>query len=254
MTAVSVAPPVFECDQVRAGYGPVEVVHGFSLTANGGTIVTVLGPNGAGKTTLLATIAGLYPAQGGSVTVLGNPLKNGRPRAASRAGLVLVADDRSLFTALTIDQNLEAARGRHKMSLSDVFDLFPPLAQRRRVTAGNLSGGEQQMLAIARAVIQEPRVLLIDEMSMGLAPVIVESLLPIVKRVATEAGAVVLLVEQHVGLALEIADRALVMTHGNITLDRPAIDLAEDPALLEATYFGAPEPSADTNPPGPEQQ
>ncbi|HKY16683.1 MAG TPA: ATP-binding cassette domain-containing protein [Microthrixaceae bacterium] len=226
------------CDGIEAGYGPINVVRRFDLAAPGGTIIAILGPNGAGKTTLLTTLAGLYPAQAGSVSVAGTRLKNGRPNAASRAGLVLVPDDRSLFTTLTVVENLDAARAKRTTSLDDVFDLFPKLADRRTVTAGNLSGGEQQMLAIARGVIQEPRVLLIDEMSMGLAPVVVESLLPVVRRIAEEASAVVVLVEQHVGLALEVADRAMVMTHGDIALDRPAAELAADPSLLEATYFG----------------
>jgi branched-chain amino acid transport system ATP-binding protein len=233
-----VSGAVFACDRLDAGYGSITVVHGFDLVVDRGTVVALLGPNGAGKTTLLTTLAGLYPALAGTVSVDGTTLRNGRPRSASRAGLVLVADDRALFGTLTIDENLRAARGRRTTPLEAVFDLFPRLADRRRVTAGNLSGGEQQMLAIARAVIQEPRVLLIDEMSMGLAPVIVEGLLPVVRRIAQESGAVVLLVEQHVGLALEVADRALVMSHGEIALDRPATELAADPALIEATYFG----------------
>jgi branched-chain amino acid transport system ATP-binding protein len=187
---------------------------------------------------LLTTLAGLYPAQAGSVSIAGAVLRNGRPRTASRAGLVLVPDDRSLFTTLTIDENLAATRGGRSRSLDEVFDLFPQLADRRSVTAGNLSGGEQQMLAIARAIVQQPRVLLVDEMSMGLAPVVVEGLLPVVRGIADDTGAVVVLVEQHVGLALEIADRAMVMSHGEVALDRPAAELAADPALVEATYFG----------------
>jgi branched-chain amino acid transport system ATP-binding protein len=243
-----VSEPLLVCDGIDAGYGSLNIVRGFHLSAAPGTVVAILGPNGAGKTTLLTTLAGLYPAQAGTVTVGGAQLKNGRAMSASRAGLVLVPDDRALFTTLTVDENLFAARGKRKSPLDPIFDLFPRLADRRRITAGNLSGGEQQMLAIARAVIQQPRVLLIDEMSMGLAPVIVESLLPVVRRIAQESSAVVVLVEQHVGLALEVADRAMVMNHGDIALDRPAAELAADPSLIEATYFGHPVQSPTGDP------
>ena len=214
--------PLFECRDIAAGYGPLNIVRSFTLVADPGTVVALLGPNGAGKTTVLTTLAGLLPAQSGSVTIAGRRLKNGRPAAASRAGLVLVPDDRALFTTLTVDENLKAARGKRKTAIEDVVDLFPALASRRKVLAGNLSGGEQQMLAVARGLMQEPRVLLIDEMSMGLAPIIVEELLPTVRRIADETSAVIVLVEQHVRLALEVADRAMVLVHGEVAIDRPA--------------------------------
>ncbi len=232
------AGPLFECREVKAGYGAITVVPSFDVTADPGTVLAILGPNGAGKTTLLTTLAGLLPAQAGSVTLAGHLLKNGRPAAASRAGLVLVPDDRALFTKLTVDENLKAARGKHKTTIEYVIDLFPALADRRKLAAGNLSGGEQQMLAVARALMQEPRVLLIDEMSMGLAPIIVEGLLPMVRRIADDTKAVVVLVEQHVALALEVADRAMVLVHGQVSLDRPARELRTDMALLESAYFG----------------
>ena len=230
--------PLFECVGIRAGYGPVTIVPSFDLTIDQGTVVAILGPNGAGKTTLLTTLAGLLPAQAGSVSIAGHTLKNGRPVAASKAGLVLVPDDRALFTSLTVDENLKAARGKRKTEVQEVLDLFPQLAERRAVTAGNLSGGEQQMLAVARALMQEPRVLLIDEMSMGLAPIIVEHLLPIVRRIADATSAAVVLVEQHVALALEVADRAMVLVHGEVSLDRPASELRKNVAMLEDAYFG----------------
>jgi branched-chain amino acid transport system ATP-binding protein len=228
----------FACDGLRAGYGAVTIVPSFDLEVGAGTIAAILGPNGAGKTTLLTTMAGLVPAQAGAVIVDGRAITNGRPAAASRAGLVLVPDDRALFTTLTVDENLAAARGRRDTKPAEILDLFPALQRRRAITAGNLSGGEQQMLALARALMQEPRVLLIDEMSMGLAPIIVEDLLPTVRRVADETGAAIILVEQHVRLALEIADRALVLVHGRVSLDEPAAELGDDLSLLEAAYFG----------------
>jgi len=237
-TATPAGRALFECHDIKAGYGQVTIVPSFELAADAGTVVAVLGPNGAGKTTLLSTLAGLLPAQAGSVSIAGDTVKNGRPAAAARAGLVLVPDDRALFTTLTVTENLKAAQGKHTTSIDDVIDMFPALGNRRKVTAGNLSGGEQQMLAVARALVQEPKVLLIDEMSMGLAPIIVEELLPMVRRIADQTDSVVVLVEQHVGLALEIADRAMVLVHGDVQLDRPASELIAKPELLEAAYFG----------------
>ena len=230
---------LFECRNLKAGYGEITIIPTIDLDADAGTVVAILGPNGAGKTTLLTTLAGLLPAQGGTVTLDGHEIPNGRPAVASRSGIVLVPDDRALFTTLTVDENLKAAQGKRKTTVDSAFELFPALIERRKVTAGNLSGGEQQMLAVARALMQEPRVLLIDEMSMGLAPVIVEQLLPMVRRIADETNAVVILVEQHVGLALEVADRALVLVHGQVSLDGSAAELRADAALLEAAYFGA---------------
>jgi branched-chain amino acid transport system ATP-binding protein len=244
--AVGPTSPVLECADVRAGYGPVTIVPSFDLTAHAGTVVALLGPNGAGKTTLLLTLAGLLPRQAGSICIEGEALKSGRPAAVARAGLVLVPDDRALFTTLTVEQNLAVAKGRHKTTVDGAIDLFPVLGQRRGVTAGNLSGGEQQMLAMARALMQEPKILLIDEMSMGLAPVIVEGLLPMVRRIADDTGTVVVLVEQHVALALEVADRAMVLVHGEVVLDCPADELRTNPATLEAVYFGD-HPNAGTD-------
>ena len=229
---------LFECRDLKAGYGEITIIPTFDLATDAGTVVAILGPNGAGKTTLLTTLSGLLPAQEGTVTLDGQEIPPGRPAVASRAGIVLVPDDRALFTTLTVEENLKAAQGKRKTTIDSAFDLFPALVARRKVNAGNLSGGEQQMLAVARALMQEPRVLLIDEMSMGLAPVIVEQLLPLVRKIADETNAVVILVEQHVGLALEVADRALVLTHGNVSLDGSAAELLADSALLEAAYFG----------------
>jgi branched-chain amino acid transport system ATP-binding protein len=230
--------PLLECQGIKAGYEKITIVPTFDLTAEAGTVVAILGPNGAGKTTLLTTLAGLLPAQAGTISLAGQPLKHGRPAAASRAGLVLVPDDRALFRTLNVEENLKAARGKHKTTIDSIIDLFPQLGTRRKVAAGNLSGGEQQMLAVARALMQEPRVLLLDEMSMGLAPVIVEDLLPMVRRIADETNAVIVLVEQHVTLALEVADRAMVLIHGEVILDRPADQLRADPTMLEAAYLG----------------
>ncbi len=230
--------PLFECRGLAAGYGRVSIVRPFDLVADAGTVVAVLGPNGAGKTTLLSTIAGLLPRQGGTVRVAGEELKSGRPALASRAGVVLVPDDRSLFFTLSLRDNLRVAAGRRGAKPEEMLSVFPALESRWQVLAGALSGGEQQMLAVARALVQRPRVVLLDEMSMGLAPVIVERLLPVVRRIADETGAVVVLVEQHAGLALEVADEAVVLVHGEVVLRGPAADLRREPERLEAAYLG----------------
>ncbi|WP_261568179.1 ABC transporter ATP-binding protein [Frankia gtarii] len=226
------------------GHGRVPVVRGLDLDLDRGSVLAVLGPNGAGKTTLMTTLAGLLPRLGGEVLVDGQPMPNARPATTSRAGMVLVSDDRALFTGLSVRENLMIARRRDGPTLSEALDLFPALKRRLSVNAGALSGGEQQMLAVARALVQNPRILLVDEMSMGLAPVIVEELLPVVRRIADDTGAVVVLVEQHVHLALEVADRAIVLVHGDVTLSGDAAVLARDPQQLEAAYLGAVEPAA----------
>jgi len=233
MTAVLV------CRSLTAGHAGIPVVREIDLELAAGQVLAVLGPNGAGKTTLLTTLAGLLPRLGGQVLVDGSPLANFRPNRANRAGVVLVPDDRSLFTSLTVAENLRAASPRGADVVDEVLDLFPALQKRWKLAAGSLSGGEQQMLAMARALVQRPRVLLVDELSMGLAPVVVEQLLPVMRRVADDMGAVVVLVEQHVHLALEVADQAMVLVHGVVALVGPAAELAVNRDGLEAAYLGA---------------
>jgi branched-chain amino acid transport system ATP-binding protein len=229
---------VLACRSLTAGYGELAVARDIELELESGRVLAILGPNGAGKTTLLATMAGLLPRLAGEVVVDGSVLPNGKPAAANRSGVVLVPDDRALFTKLTVAENLATAAQRGA-AYDDVVDLFPALRRRWKLAAGALSGGEQQMLAMARALVQRPRALLVDEMSMGLAPVIVEELLPVVRRVADETGAVVVLVEQHVQLALEVADEAMVMVHGEVGLQGDAQEIASDASRLESVYLGA---------------
>jgi branched-chain amino acid transport system ATP-binding protein len=219
------------------------VVHDLSFELHAGEVLAILGPNGAGKTTLLLTIAGLLPRLRGEVRVGGNALPSFRPRTANRAGVVLVPDDRSLFSALSVEENIRAAAPRRAGGQDDLIELFPALRQRWKVAAASLSGGEQQMLALARALAQRPRALLIDEMSMGLAPVVFEKLVPVVRMIADDTGAVVVLVEQHVQLALEIADQALVLAHGETVMAGQAKELAGDLTQLEASYLGAERPA-----------
>jgi branched-chain amino acid transport system ATP-binding protein len=225
-----------ECRQLSAGYGSVEIVRPLDLAVDEGEVLAILGPNGAGKSTLMNTLAGLLPRLGGEVVVHGEPVPSGRPGAAASAGIVLVPDDRSLFKTLTVAENIKVAAG--KADPRSVLDVFPALEKRWKVAAGSTSGGEQQMIAVARGLIQRPKVLLIDEMSMGLAPVIVEELLPIVRRIADDTDAVVVLVEQHVKLALEVADHALVFIHGEVRMTGTADELAANPKRLEAAYLG----------------
>jgi branched-chain amino acid transport system ATP-binding protein len=230
--------PVLQCTRLSAGYGSVRVVRDFDLSLAEGQVLAVRGPYGAGKSTLMSTLAGLIPRLGGEVHVSGEALPSGRAAAANKAGVVLVPDDRALFTALTVRENLTVARKAGGPGVDEMMDLFPALTKRLKVSAGALSGGEQQMLAVARGLVQRPKVLLIDEMSMGLAPVIVADLLPIVRRIADETRAVVVIVEQHVKLALAVADQAMVIVHGDIQLSGLASELAASPDRLEAAYLG----------------
>jgi branched-chain amino acid transport system ATP-binding protein len=227
-----------ECRALAGGRGATVVFRDLELDVQAGTVLALLGPNGAGKSTLLLTLAGLLPARDGTVAVDGATLRNGSPVVASRAGVVLVPDNRSLFTTLTVDENLEVARRRNGPAPRDLLDVFPALEKRWRLTAGTLSGGEQQMLAMARALIQLPKVLLVDEMSMGLAPLVVEALFDTVQRIASDQGAAIVLVEQHVSLALKVADRAAVLNRGEIILRGTAEELRHDTRRIERAYFG----------------
>ena len=223
---------------LTGGRGATVVLRDLALDVHAGQVLALLGPNGAGKSTLLLTLAGLLPAHGGEVSVDGTALRNGSPRAANGAGVVLVPDDRSLFPSLSVHDNLEVARRRGGPAPRDLLSVFPALEKRWKLPAGALSGGEQQMLAMARALVQQPKVLLVDEMSMGLAPLVVEALFDTVRQIATYLGAAVVLVEQHVNLALGVADEAAVLSRGTIVLRGPAEVLRHDPAQLERAYFG----------------
>ncbi|MBF6192761.1 ABC transporter ATP-binding protein [Nocardia sp. CDC186] len=232
-----------ECRGLTAGYLKERpCVREVDLALEAGQITCLLGPNGAGKTTLLMTLAGLLPRAGGEVEVVGRAVRGGRPRDAVRAGMVLVPDDRALFRQLSTKQNLMLAvadRSRRRAGLNQVLEYFPSLEKRLGVAAGRLSGGEQQMLAIGRAILQRPKVLLIDELSMGLAPVIVTEILEVLKKLAAEEGLSLLLVEQHVHLALGIADKATVLVHGRIADSATAAALRDDPGRVERAYLGA---------------
>lgn len=229
---------LLEIENLNTGYNGVSVVRGLNLRVNEGEVVALLGPNGAGKTTTLLTTSGLVPLISGDIKVFGKSVQGRRPHLIAREGLAHVPEGRSLFYQLTVAENLRLGAAKGAADIKKALGYFPalePILDRR---AGLLSGGEQQMLAMARALTVSPKLLMVDEMSLGLAPIIVERLLPILRQIATETGAGVLLVEQHVHMALQVADRAYVLSHGELAMEGNASELAKDRSLIEASYLG----------------
>ncbi len=246
MNAPVIDSPLLALRDLTAGYRGVPVVHDLNLEVGGGEIVALLGPNGAGKTTTLKTISGLLPRISGTIEVLGEtPVATRRLRskavvALARRGLAHVPEERALFYGLSGHAHLRlAARRGDSSAVTDGLASFPALAAILDRPAGLMSGGEQQMLAIARALVARPKLLMIDELSLGLAPIIVEQLLTMVRDIARNTGVGVLLVEQHVDATLAIADRAYVLVRGVVTAHGPAAELAADPTRLARSYLGA---------------
>ncbi len=230
------ARPVLQVEGLRAGYGGIDVLDGVDLTLTAGEVFAVVGPNGAGKTTFLAAVAGLLPASAGSVHILGHDIGGASAESLAQAGLCLIPEGRGVFPNLTVAENLWLATSTG-VSRSEIesaaFEHFPRLAERRTQLAGTMSGGEQQMLAMARALGCDPGLLILDELSMGLAPLVVQSLYDEVQRLA-ERGLTILVVEQFAHEILGVADRAAIMLHGRLGEPTAPAEIAE---LLAAAYL-----------------
>ena len=232
---------MLEITGLKSGYGRVEVLRGVDLVVRPGEIVALLGSNGAGKSTLNNTVCGLVPTWAGRVVFDGADLTGAHYRRVVQAGLIQVPEGRKIFPNLTVRENLELgsftrARANRARNLERVFATFPRLAERVTQKAGTMSGGEQQMLAIGRGMMAEPRLLILDEPSLGLSPLLVEEMFALIRRLHDE-GLAVLLVEQNVGQSLEIADRAYVLENGAIRFEGRPADLLASPELKKA-YLG----------------
>lgn len=239
---MSATSPLLELRDVQVSYGGIRAVRGIDLTVGSGELVCLIGANGAGKSTTLRAICGLVPLSGGQVRYDGKDISGTPSFELVRQKLVMVPEGRGIFGQLTIEENL-AMGGYTRRNVAEVrrdtervFTLFPRLAERRRQTAGTLSGGEQQMVAMGRAMIARPRLLLLDEPSMGLAPLMVEKVFEVVRMIAAE-GVTILLIEQNARLALETSSRGYVMESGELILQGPASQLLDDPKVREA-YLG----------------
>jgi branched-chain amino acid transport system ATP-binding protein len=229
---------LLEVKSLDVGYLGSPVVRDLNLHVAAGEVVALLGANGAGKTTTLSAIAGLIAPLGGRIGFDGADIAGTAPHRLARAGLSLVPEGRSLFFGMTVSEHLKLAKTGDALPKEELLAFLPELEKCLNRKAGVLSGGEQQMLAVGRALVARPRLLLVDEMSLGLAPVIVERLLPILRRVASDLGAGVLFVEQHVAKALQLADRAYVLSHGQLVLEGAAAELRKRPDLLKSSYLG----------------
>ena len=232
---------MLEIAGLRAGYGPIEVLRGVDLTVGAGEIVALLGSNGAGKSTLNNNVSGLYRPFGGSIRFEGEEITGASSMHIVEAGLVQVPEGRRVFPNLSVRDNLELGsyrRGKpnRAANLERVLETFPRLRERLSQSAGTLSGGEQQMLAIGRALMSKPRLMLLDEPSMGLAPIMVQKIFEVIRTVASE-GMTILLVEQNAKLALEVSQRGYVMESGEITVTDESRRLLADPKV-RAAYLG----------------
>ena len=232
---------LLEIHQLRGGYGRAEVLHGVDLAVNRGEIVALLGSNGAGKSTLNNTVCGIHRAWGGTVQLAGRDLTHAHYRDIVKAGLIQVPEGRKIFPNLTVRENLELgafarARERRAQNLERAFAVFPRLEERLTQKAGSMSGGEQQMLAIARGLMAEPELLILDEPSLGLSPLLVEELFALIYRLH-EGGLAVLLVEQNVAQSLQIADRAYVLENGRVRFSGLPAELLAS-AELKRAYLG----------------
>jgi branched-chain amino acid transport system ATP-binding protein len=219
---------------LRAGYGATVVLEDLDLHLSPGECIAVLGRNGVGKSTLLATIMGHTTVQSGAIMLAGADISGWRPQRRSRAGLAWVPQEREIFPSLTVRENLAVARRPGDWTMDRVLEIFPRLAERARLGGAALSGGEQQMLAIARALVGNPAVLLMDEPFEGLAPIVVDELATVIARLRRQSALAIILVEQRVDVALELAERAVVMERGRLALEDTAARLQASPERLHA--------------------
>ncbi|UZE50740.1 ABC transporter ATP-binding protein [Rhodopseudomonas sp. P2A-2r] len=236
--------PLLQVRDLSVSYGQIEAVRAVSLSVDAGAIVTVIGPNGAGKTTLLSTIMGLLPRQSGQISFRGQPDAGEHVEWLVAEGMSLVPETRQLFTTMSVQDNLllghyprRAARGDLAASFDRVYGIFPRLKERRSQLAKTLSGGERQMLALGRALMSQPKLLLLDEPSLGLAPLIVREIFRVIADLR-RTGVGILLVEQNARAALQVADYGYVMETGEISFEGPAAALADNPRIV-ASYLGA---------------
>jgi branched-chain amino acid transport system ATP-binding protein len=235
------AEPLLAVKGLAAGYGAVEVLRGIDLTVGDGETVAVLGSNGAGKSTLNRVMSGVLRARRGFIQFAGSAIEHERPAEIVARGLIHVPEGRRIFPNMTVRENLELGayrrgRARRAANVTRVFDTFPRLKERQAQRAGTLSGGEQQMLAIGRGLMAEPRLLILDEPSLGLSPLLVEELFALIKRINAD-GIALLLVEQNVMQSLDVAERAYVLENGQVVLQGRPADIRNDPSLTRA-YLG----------------
>jgi branched-chain amino acid transport system ATP-binding protein len=236
--------PLLQIKGLRAGYGKAEVLHGIDLHADKGSVITVIGPNGAGKSTLLNALMGILPATGG-IVFNGEEITALTLEERVMLGITLVPEKRELFGTMPVEDNLLLGGFRQKRlgnprwrnRLDEVYQLFPRLKERRRQLAGTLSGGERQMLAVGRSLMSDPKLLMLDEPSLGLAPLIVREIFDIIDRLR-QTGVTIVLVEQNARAALAVANHGYVLEMGELALEGPAAELAQDPRVID-TYLGA---------------
>lgn len=239
---MSTTSPLLHIEGLRSGYGDLQVLQGFDLEVMPGEVVAAVGPNGVGKTTLLNTISGLIKPTQGRILFEGRDIAGLKPHRIVEAGLVMVPEGRHLFTSMTVEENLilgayqPGPRKLIKQTLPEIYELFPVLKSRRNQNAGSLSGGEQQMCAIGRAIMSKPRLLMLDEPSLGLAPIVVKTVFKLIEELASR-GLTVLLVEQKVREALQLSARGYVVDRGRVVMTGRGTELLADPKM-QAAYLG----------------
>ncbi|HSB85450.1 MAG TPA: ABC transporter ATP-binding protein [Ilumatobacteraceae bacterium] len=230
--------PVLALTGLAAGYNGSAVVRDLDLEIAAGEVAALLGPNGSGKTTTLRAISGIVQPLAGTIHLDGNDLRRRSPPARAQLGIAHVPEGRGIFFGLTVAEHLRLGFRGERLDAEVAYEYFPALTELADRRAGLLSGGQQQMLALGRALARRPRLLMLDEMSLGLAPIVVERLLPVVSAYARESGCSVLLVEQHIQIALAVADHAYVLSHGELVVHERADVLRSDHQLILSSYLG----------------